>query len=113
MSATSNKPIEPKVTESDQAVNSQMEFLHQVKPFLRHCISIHHDLNNPLAGILGYTEFLLTEPDKLAPTLKKDLEQINKCAIKMRDIIAQVADAKAELVDKVGPEVITQFLKND
>jgi len=100
----------PVTNESD---HEPAELLRKLKPFIRKCASIHHDLNNPLAGVLGYTEFILSDPDNLTDELKKDLAQIDKCANKMKGIIEDVAIAKGQLLDEIGPEALEEFLKSD
>ena len=89
------------------------EWTHALRSFVRSCVNIHHDLNNPLAGVLGYAEFLLSEPESLTDTARKDLKQISECAERMRSIINEVATAKCELIEKVGPEALNEFLNSD
>jgi signal transduction histidine kinase len=51
---------------------------------------ISHELNNPLAGIVGFSELLL---NKVAPDdyIREDLEEIRFCAYRVKDIVSKLA----------------------
>ncbi len=51
---------------------------------------ISHELNNPLAGIVGFSELLLNkvEPED---SIREDLEEIRSCAYRVKDIVSKLA----------------------
>jgi signal transduction histidine kinase len=71
-----------------------------LKPYIGHCLSMNHDINNPLAGVLGYCEFMLLEDD-LSPTQRKHLEQISECAERIKKLVETLCDDKIALVEKI------------
>ena len=95
------------------AASEDLELVRRLKPLIRECIDIHHDLNNPLAGILGYAEFILSGPEQLTDTVKKDLQQIVKCAEKMKEITDRIARSKARILEDMHPDILREFLKEE
>ena len=51
---------------------------------------ISHELNNPLAGIVGFSELLLNKVSPDDP-VRDDLEEIRSCAYRVKDIVAKLA----------------------
>jgi signal transduction histidine kinase len=78
-----------------------------LKPYIGHCLSMNHDINNPLAGVLGYCEFMLLEDD-LSPTQRKHLEQISECAERIKKLVETLCDDKIALVEKIDLRTVTE-----
>ncbi len=55
--------------------------------------AIAHEVNNPLTGVLGYTELLLT--DATDPSIRADLEVIRSEALRVRDRVRSLMDFAA------------------
>lgn len=57
---------------------------------------MHHELNNPLTGILGNAELLLVELHcrniELPPTLEVRLETIATLAVRMRETVRRLSE---------------------
>lgn len=51
---------------------------------------ISHELNNPLAGIVGFSELLLNKVNPEDP-IREDLEEIRSCAYRIKDIVSKLA----------------------
>jgi signal transduction histidine kinase len=51
---------------------------------------ISHELNNPLAGIVGFSELLLNRAAPGDP-MREDLEEIRACAYRVKDIVSKLA----------------------
>jgi signal transduction histidine kinase len=83
----------------------------KLKPYIGHCLSMNHDLNNPLAGILGYCEFMLTDDDSLTATQRKHLQLINKCAERMKLQIEALCEEKIALSEGLDLRAITDAYK--
>ena len=86
-------PLEPKTIETQ---------ISALKPLIEKCLSLNHDLNNPLAGIIGYCEFLMDEGDNLTEDQVSYLKQIAKCADRIQKKITELSELKisySEIVD--------------
>jgi signal transduction histidine kinase len=76
-----------------------------------HCLTLNHDINNPLAGILGYGEFMLSEPESLTEEQRQQLGKILHCAERIRKLVEALCDDKIALSEKVDLRVITDAYK--
>jgi signal transduction histidine kinase len=82
-----------------------------LKPYIGHCLTLNHDINNPLAGILGYAEFMLAEADSLNEDQRQQLGKILHCAERIRKLVEALCDDKIALSEKVDLRVITDAYK--
>ena len=85
----------------------ELDLIEQLKPYLGHCLTLNHDLNNPLAGIIGYTEFLQGESDQLSDEHKEFVDQIMTCAERMRRVLDNLSEEKIALSTKLDLSEIT------
>jgi len=53
---------------------------------------LRHEMNNPLTGILGNAELLLSRRDRLAPEIVERLETIAALAIRLRETIRRLSN---------------------
>ena len=53
---------------------------------------VRHEINNPLAGIIGQAQLLLRE--ELSATVRRRVEAIEQLAGRIRDIVAQLRDVQ-------------------
>lgn len=86
------------LTEKQQ---EDLDLFEALKPYLGQCLSLNHDLNNPLAGIMGYLEFLQEESDQLSEEHREFVDQINRCAERMRQVLNSLCEEKISLSRKV------------
>ena len=107
-------------TEKTPALNSDsltedlqqdLALFRALKPYLGHCLTMNHDLNNPLAGILGYAEFLQND-DNLTDDQRHSLSQIVTCAERMKALIEALCTDKLELAEKIDLASITESYVN-
>ncbi|MFQ5453736.1 MAG: histidine kinase dimerization/phospho-acceptor domain-containing protein, partial [Candidatus Zixiibacteriota bacterium] len=49
--------------EEKNDIANELEVYQAIKPYIAHCLTMNHEINNPLAGIIGYSEFLLEESE--------------------------------------------------
>ena len=75
----------------------ELDLIERLKPYLGHCLTLNHNLNNPLAGIIGYTEFLREESDQLSNEHKEFVDQIMQCAERMRRVLDNLCEEKIAL----------------
>jgi signal transduction histidine kinase len=86
------------LTEKQQ---EDLDLFEALKPYLGHCLTLNHDLNNPLAGIMGYIEFLMEESNELSAEHQEFVDQINRCAERMRQVLDSLCEEKIALSKKV------------
>ena len=53
---------------------------------------IRHEINNPLAGVLGQAQLLLRE--ELSERSRKRVQTIEDLALRLRDVVAQLRDVQ-------------------
>lgn len=78
-----------------------LELFEALKPYLGQCLTLNHDLNNPLAGIMGYVEFLVEESDQLSDEHREFVAQINQCAERIRKVLDSLCEEKIALSIKM------------
>lgn len=104
------------ITETDikslpAEIRIELELLEKLKPFLAVCMKLNHDLNNPLAGVIGYTEFVLAEPAQMTPDQIDLLNKVLICAEKIKEQLEDLCRIKSGLGDPNEVEnLIKQFL---
>ena len=86
------------LTEKQQ---EDLKIFNALKPYLKDCLNLNHELNNPLSGIMGFTEFLLEESDQLSPEHREFINQISKCADRMHQVLNILCEKKIALSAKV------------
>jgi len=57
-------------------------------------LTIRHEVNNPLTGILGLTQWLLGQETDLYESVRNDLQTIEEMAIRIRDIIKKLENVE-------------------
>jgi signal transduction histidine kinase len=70
---------------------------------------VRHEINNPLAGVLGQAQLLLRED--LSDKARKRAETIEELAIRLRDIVGQLRHVQRPIVgsdDKDDSRATTQ-----
>lgn len=82
-----------------------------LKPYIGHCLTMNHDINNPLAGILGYAEFMLSEPEGLSEDQRQQLGKILHCAERIKKLVEALCDEKIALSEGVDLRVVTDAYK--
>jgi signal transduction histidine kinase len=82
-----------------------------LKPYIGHCLTLNHDINNPLAGILGYAEFMLSEPESLTEDQRQQLGKILHCAERIKKLVEALCDEKVALSEGIDLRVVTDAYK--
>ncbi|MEO6206556.1 MAG: histidine kinase dimerization/phospho-acceptor domain-containing protein [Candidatus Limnocylindrales bacterium] len=71
--------------------------------------AVAHEVNNPLTGVLGYSDLLLSDPD-LKPSVREDLEVVRSEAMRVRDRVRVLLDfatpRRPDMVDADLAEVV-------
>jgi signal transduction histidine kinase len=68
-----------------------------LKEFFSAQFELNHDLNNPLAGIVGYLELALTDSDSIPKRPLELLRNVQKCADRMDELIQEYVKCKRRL----------------
>ena len=81
-----------------------------LRPLIGRCLTLNHDLNNPLTGVMGYAEFLLLDKDGMSKDQRDNLQQIVSCAERMKALIDELAAEKSKVKDLVDLKAVTEEL---
>jgi len=95
---------------SDQTDKTLIESL---KPLIGRCLALNHELNNYMAGIVGYCELLLDGEEQLSDDQRQMIRAIRKCANKIGKHIKAMAKEKALLADMIDLKPFLEATKND
>ncbi len=104
---TTRKASDLDSPEISDELREEIALFRTLKPYLGHCLTLNHDLNNPLAGILGYAEFLQAD-DNLTADQRNSLNQIVKCAERMKGLIEFLCEHKIELSKNIDMGAIIE-----
>jgi signal transduction histidine kinase len=99
MSTTNQANLQ--VTTGSGNATDDLELFQALKPYIGHCLRMNHDINNSLAGIIGYCEFLLMDTSNLKPQQKKQIETIAKCAEKIQKLVQNLCEEKIAIAEKI------------
>jgi len=64
---------------------------------------LRHEVNNPLTGILGNTELLLAQRDRLPPAAVERLQTIAELAVRLRETVRRLSNAWDKGHASAGP----------
>jgi len=76
----------------------------RLKPLIDLCLNLNHDINNPLAGIMGYAEFMLTDEAEITAEQRSCLEQIVECSERIQAQVSKLSEIKAALAEDLNGE---------
>lgn len=66
-------------------------------------VCFNHEINNPLCSILGYTQLLLMERDRLEPEVVRKLEGIEEQIVRIQEVAGRMSRiTRPVLTDYVG-----------
>jgi signal transduction histidine kinase len=68
-----------------------------LKEFFSAQFELNHDLNNPLAGVVGYLELALTDSETIPARPLELLKNVQKCADRMDELIQEYVKSKRRL----------------
>ncbi len=79
-----------------------------LKPYLAHCLTLNHEINNLLAGVIGHADLLLNISDGLTNRQKKGLLQIIESAERIKKLIEGLSAQKIALAEKADLKSFVQ-----
>jgi PAS domain S-box-containing protein len=65
-------------------------------------VSFNHEINNPLCSILGYTQLLLMERDRLEPEVVRKLEGIEEQIVRIQEVAGRMS--------RITRPVVTEYV---
>ncbi len=105
MSESGSKPVDSQTEQdSSEALKAELALYRKLKPFIAESLTLNHDINNPLAGILGYAEYMLMDSAELTPEQRSNLEQVLECAERIEKIVTGLSDLKVRLATQMDIE---------
>jgi len=96
-----NSANNPTLDIDSTSTESAAVLFEKLKPLINRCLILNHEINNPLAGIIGYAEYLLSEHEPLTESQKEGLNQIMLCAERIEKEINDLCEIKIELSEEV------------
>lgn len=72
-----------------------------IASFAAKLMNLNHDLNNPLAGVIGYLELAMSSDEGVHEEVKSLLESAQLAADMMNDLIKKLTEAKCVLLKEV------------
>jgi len=99
------------VSDLGSDLTTDLALFQALKPYIGHCLTMNHDINNPLAGIIGYCEFLQMEPENLSKDQIHQLEMIAKCAERIRKLVENLCEEKIALTEQIDLRPIVESYK--
>ncbi len=103
----SSSPMDTSKAKSDDREQRSLVPLNSVegqaclKEFFSAQFELNHDLNNPLAGIVGYLELALTDSETIPTRPRELLKNVQKCADRMDELIQEYVKSKRRLQNTV------------
>jgi hypothetical protein len=73
----------------------------KLRPYIGHCLTLNHEINNALTGLLGYIDLMLLTRDDLSPDQIEYLESIQSAAQKIKSATEQLSREKIELSEEI------------
>ena len=98
-------------TDITEELKEELRVYQALKPYIGHCLSLNHDINNPLAGILGYAEFMMVDAESLSEDQIHNLQQIIICAGRIQKLVEALCDEKISLDEKIDLRTVTDAYK--
>ncbi|MBU8934063.1 MAG: hypothetical protein KOO62_08640 [candidate division Zixibacteria bacterium] len=100
-------------TPTAEKTREELEIFRILKPYIAECLTLNHDLNNQLAGIIGYTEFLLQDPEGMSEEQCEYLNQIVNCTQRINQRVSALSTDKVALGEKVDLKRIIEDYKKE
>jgi len=104
--------LSPEKAEIDGDLKEELSVFRALKPYIGHCLTLNHDINNPLAGVIGYGELLMEESGQLDETQKGYLRQVLQCAERIKKLVENLCEEKIALAEGINLKSVTEAYKN-
>ena len=104
---TETSPTEKTLRQGDQKESALLlsldspEGIAELKKYVAATLSLNHDLNNPLAGVMGFLELAFGHKDNMEPNVLELLELVKKSADKLKERLEEFTEEKRRMRNKV------------
>lgn len=98
---------------SDVEREQKLALYLELEPLIFQCLSLNHDINNPLTGILGYGEILLLDADKLPAETADQLKTIMDCAERIKTIVEELSEVKSAVSEQLNMQALIEQYKSE
>lgn len=85
---------------SDNLIKSE-----RLKAIIETAVTINHEVNNPLAAVLGYAQLLLSQPEKLDQETLDKLKKIETGALRIKEVTNRLLKIVEPVIVKYAGEV--------
>ncbi|MCK4607293.1 MAG: hypothetical protein KAU35_08370 [candidate division Zixibacteria bacterium] len=92
---------------TDDKLKEELALFRVLRPYIGHCLALNHDINNSLAGIIGFAELMLSEADQLSESQRESVQQILQCAERIQREVMGLGDEKIALAEKVDLNLLS------
>jgi len=82
-----------------------------LKPIIANCLTLNHNINDTLSGVLGYAEFMPMDRENLTEEQRHELQEIVTCAERIKKHVDRLGDTKARLSKKIDMESVLEFYR--
>lgn len=86
---------------SDGDPTSDHAVWQKLRPYVGHCLTLNHEINNALTSVLGYIELMLLERASLSPDQIEYLENIRAAAQQIKSATEQLSREKIEISEDI------------
>jgi hypothetical protein len=101
MSKSSDNPSAERRAVSPNDPADDYALWQKLRPYVGHCLTLNHEINNALTGLLGYTEFMLVDRSSLSTDQTEHLENIQTAALKIKAAAEQLSSEKIALSEEI------------
>jgi signal transduction histidine kinase len=89
LSASQDIAVSYRAEQENQQLGNKTETLSRLATLGEMAAGIAHEINNPLTGIIGYSELLVDDPD-VPDKVKEDVKRINAGSQRVKDIVRRM-----------------------
>lgn len=82
-------------------LSADYETWQKIRPYVGHCLTLNHELNNALTALLGYLEIMTFDPDELSQSQIEYLENMRQAAQRIQSAAQQLSREKIELAERI------------
>lgn len=73
----------------------------QLRPYIGHCLTLNHEVNNALTSLLGYIDLMLVDRSSLTADQIDHLENIQTAALRIKAAAEQLSSEKITLSEEI------------
>ena len=95
----------------DTISESELALYRLLRPYIGRCLGLNHEVNNALAGIIGYAEFLSDGVGELTEEQQNCVSQILKSAERIEEIIEDLCRLKIKLSEEIDMQSVTEAFR--